>query len=92
VHNWRVSEDCTLSDYNLILFVLSIKQHKNNLSGNAGDYTRKYATQAENWKLFQTLVRKSSNQWRKWINSATQRKIWTPQSPTTGTIWKKLPS
>ena len=44
VHNWRVSEECTHSDHNLILFELNIQQKKNNLNRTDGDYTRKYAT------------------------------------------------
>jgi len=87
VHNWRVSEECMHSDHNLILFELNIQQKKYNLNRTAGDYTRKYATQVGNWKLFQMIIRKSSNQWRDWINSATTKEELDTSSTK---IWNKL--
>jgi hypothetical protein len=62
VQNWRVSEECTQSDHNLILFKLSIHRHNKNLNRTAGEYKRKYATQVGNWNLFQTIVKKCSTQ------------------------------
>ena len=73
VQNWRVSEECTLSDHSLIPFELTIQRNNKNLNRTASDYTRKYGTQVGNWKVFQTIVEKCSIKWRDWINSATTK-------------------
>lgn len=73
VQNWTVSEGCTHSDHNLILFELSTQRNNRNLIRMSGDYTRKYATQVGNWKLFQTIITKYSTQWWDWMNRATTK-------------------
>jgi len=61
VQNWEVSEECTQSDHNLILFDLRIQRNKKNLKRMAGDFTRKFATQVGNWNLFQLKVKNAAN-------------------------------
>jgi hypothetical protein len=70
IQKWRISEECTQSDHNLIEFQFSIQNHKNNLNRVAGDYTRKYATQVGNWNQFQAKVKIWNTQWRDWIQDA----------------------
>jgi hypothetical protein len=70
VQNWRISEECTQSDHNLIEFQFSIQTHKNNLNRVDGDYTRKYATQIGNWNQFQAKIKMWNTQWRDWIQDA----------------------
>ena len=41
VQNWRVSEECKLSEHNPLLFELNIQRNNKNLNITAGDYTRK---------------------------------------------------
>jgi hypothetical protein len=49
VQNWEVSEECTQSDHNRILFNLRIQRNNRNLKRMASDFTRKFATQVGNW-------------------------------------------
>jgi hypothetical protein len=73
VQNWEVSEECTQSDHNLILYDLRIQRNDRNLKRMASDFTRKFATQVGNWNWFQLKVKKCSQQWRDWVNSATTK-------------------
>jgi len=53
----------------------------------ASDFTRKFATQVGNWNWFQLIVKKCSQQWRDWVNSAmTKEKLDKPITE----IWSKL--
>ena len=61
VQNWTVSEECTQSDHNLILFDLRMQSNNKNLRRTDGDFTRKFATQVGNWNLFQLKVKNVAN-------------------------------
>jgi hypothetical protein len=62
IQNWRVSEECTLSDQNLILFNLRTLNHKNHSKRTTDHTTRKCATQVGTWNLFQQKVFQSGQQ------------------------------
>lgn len=87
VQNWEVSDECTQSDHNLILFDLKIQRNNKNLKRMAGDFTRKFATQVGNWNLFELKVKQCSQQWRDWVNGATTKE--TLDKAITE-IWSKL--
>jgi hypothetical protein len=87
VQSWEVSEECTQSDHNLILFDLRIQRNNKNLHRTAGNFTRKFATQVGNWNLFEVKVKQCSQQWRDWVNSATTKET-LDKSITE--IWSKL--
>ena len=70
VQNWRISEECTQSDHNLIEFQYRIQPHKHNLNRVDGEYTRKYATQVGKWNQFQAKIKMWNKQWRVWIQDA----------------------
>ena len=85
--NWRVSEETTLSDHNLILFSLKTRSYNMHLNRRTGHLTRKYATQVGNWNLFQQRVLQHSHQWEDHINNArTKFQLDTAIS----TIWEDL--
>ena len=52
VQNWRISEEETQSDHNLILFTLMPSYISSNCARKTSNSTRKYATRAGNWNLF----------------------------------------
>ena len=87
VLNWRVSEENTLPDHNIILF--SLKTRSNDTLSNriTSHYTRKYATQLGNWNLFQQRVLQQRHQWEDQINNAETKN--QPDSAI-ATIWDNL--
>jgi len=56
ISKWRVSEENTLSDHNLILFSLKTRSNDTHSNRITSHLTRKYATQVGNWNLFQQRV------------------------------------
>ena len=68
--NWRVSEETTLSDHNLILFSLKTRNDITQLNRTTGLHTRNYATQAGNWYSFKQGVLKHRRNWEDHINKA----------------------
>jgi hypothetical protein len=70
LQNWRISEECTQSDHNLIEFQFNIQTHKNNPNRINGVYTRKYAPQVGNWNQFQAKIKKCNTQWKDRIQDA----------------------
>ena len=87
IQNWRISEDNTLSEHNLILF--SLMTHNNAVHSNrtTSHPTRKFATQVGNWRLFQQKVVQHRQQWEDLINnSATKEQLDTAIT----TIWDDL--
>ena len=73
IHNWRVSEECTLSDHNLILFYLTTHAANRNLNRSACNPTRKFATQVGNWPLFYHEIQQKGQQWKDLVNRATTK-------------------
>jgi hypothetical protein len=59
IQNWRVSEECTESDHNLILFNLSIHGTNRNLNLTDSVSTRKYATQLGKWNRFNQKIQQT---------------------------------
>ena len=85
--NWRVSEETTLSDHNLILFSLRTRKDITQLNRTPGLHTRKYATQAGNWYSFKQGALKHRRNWEDHINKAQ-----TKEEPDNAinTIWGNL--
>jgi hypothetical protein len=73
IQNWRVSEENKLSDHNLILFSLRTQNHASNLNRTTSHPTRRFATQAGNWKQFQLKVLQHRQQWVDIINNTTTK-------------------
>ena len=86
IQNWRISEDNTLSDHNLILF--SLRTHNNTMHSNrtTSHPTREFATQVGNWILFQQKVVQHRQQWEDLIPQ--QRSNLTQLLQQSGTIWR----
>ena len=87
IQNWRVSEECTQSDHNLILFNLKIHSKNRNSNRTASDSTRKYATKVGNWNMFHQKTQQTGKQWTDLVNSA-KTKEQLDKSITE--IWYKL--
>ena len=87
IQNWRVSEDCTQSDHNLILFNLMSHSTNRNSKRTASDSTRKYATQVGNWNMFHQKIQQTGKQWIDFVNN-TKTKEQLDKSITE--IWYKL--
>ena len=68
--NWRINEEATLSDHNLILFSPKTRNDITQLNRTTGLHTRKYATQASNWYSFKQGVLKHCRNWEDHINKA----------------------
>jgi hypothetical protein len=73
IQNWRVSEECTLSDHNLILFYLTTHAANRYLNRSACNFTRKFATQVSNWPLFYHEIQQKGQQWTELVNGHNQR-------------------
>jgi len=54
--NWRVSEENTLSDHNVILFSSKTRSNDMHSKRTTSHLTGKYATQVENWNIFQRVL------------------------------------
>jgi hypothetical protein len=63
IQNWRVSEECTQADHNLILFNLMIHSTNRNSKRIASDYTRIFAMQLGNWNMFHQKIQQTGKQW-----------------------------
>jgi len=87
IQNWRVSEECTQSDHNLIHFNLMIHSTNRNLNRTASDSTRKYATQVGNWNMFHQKIQQTGKQWTDLVNSATTKE---QLDKSITEIWYKL--
>ena len=55
IQNWRISEENTQSDHNLILYSLWTNNNTP-CTNNDNHHTRKFATQVGNWSLFQQNI------------------------------------
>ena len=73
IHNWRVSEEWTLSDHELILFYLTTQAANRNLNCSACNSTRKFATQLGNRPLFYHGIQQNGRQWTDLVNGATTK-------------------
>ena len=87
IQNWRVSEEITLSDHNLILFSLRTQSHASHLNRTSSHPTRRFATQVGNWKLFQLKVLQLRQQWEDLINNYTTKE---QLGTAITTIWDDL--
>jgi hypothetical protein len=87
IQNRRVSEECTLSDHNLILFNLKTLHHKSHPKRTTNHPTRKFATQVGNWNQFQQIVSQSRQQWVDLVNnSAAKEQLDTAITTTWGDL------
>jgi len=73
IQHWRVSEENKLPDHSPILFSLRTQNHASNLNRTTSNPTRRFATQAGNWKLFQLKVLQHRQQWVNLINNSTTK-------------------
>jgi hypothetical protein len=87
IQNWRIGEESTHSDHNLILFNLRILSNNTKSNRVVSNSTRNFATQLGNWNRYTLQVQQNNQQWTDLVNS-TRRKDQLDKSITV--IWSKL--
>ena len=73
IHNWRISEESTKSDHNLIFFNLMMHNANMDLNQIACKSTTKFATQVGNWKLDRLKIQQNKQQRTNFVNSGTAK-------------------
>ena len=63
IQDWRISEENTLSDHNLILFSLGTNNNATPSNIAAGQQIRKFATQVGNWRFFSQKITQHAQKW-----------------------------
>jgi hypothetical protein len=87
IQNWRVSEESTYSDHNLVLFNLTIFTSNTKPNRAASNSTRKFATQVGNWNRFTRQVQQNNQHWTNLIDNATTKDLLDEHITV---IWRKL--
>ena len=90
MQDWRVSEEETHSDHNIMIFNILPSRTNTNLSRQIVDTTRKFATKVGKWNLFKREVNKSMKIGRPLSNIPMKRTNWKSPSQQFGRNWSIL--